>query len=79
MACSAVNPATAAFIGVNHSGVSWVLRSSDKRSERIVTGAGDGVAGVCAMELVIVPTINGRMQKDRRIGRIVAAQRRIDT
>jgi hypothetical protein len=77
LACSAVNPAIAAFIGVNHSGVSWVLRSSDKRSERIVTGAG-GVAGVCAMELVIVPTISGRMQKDRRIGRIVAAQRRID-
>jgi hypothetical protein len=55
-----------------------VLRSSDKRSERIVTGAGGGVAGVCAMELVIVPTISGRIQKDRRIGRIVAAQRRID-
>ena len=48
-ACSAVRPATAVFIGVNHSALSCVLWSCDKRSERSVTGVGAGVGDDCAI------------------------------
>src|SRR6476660_6894041 len=57
-ACSAVRPATAVFIGVTHSALSWLLWSSANRAERKVTGVGDGdgVTGVCAMTLRLAET-----------------------
>src|SRR4029077_6772496 len=73
-ACSAVRPATAVFIGVNHSALSCVLRSCDNNTERSVAGGGDGLVGVCARRLVMLAATNKRMLRimDRPMWRILA-------
>src|SRR6476646_4909273 len=74
-ACSAVRPAIAVFIGVNHSALSWLLWSSAQRAERKVTGVGDGdgVAGVCAMTLRLAETSESMLSVSNRCMRRIVA------
>src|SRR4051812_47960931 len=72
-ACSAVRPATAVFMGVNHSALSWLLWRSANSAERNVAGLGDGDGeDVCATKVTLAVTRSTTLRANTRcITRIV--------